>query len=335
MTPTTAMQSNPAISLIVPVYNVGAYLEDGLQSLLQQDFAGNYEVIVVDDGSTDNSLAICRDFAAKHADKFRLIESPANAGVSNARNLGLAEARGDYLMFVDPDDILPPSALGDMYEAAQKEDADIVKGNLLLFNEQGRRRAPDYVDRRDLVRGDDVLTTLYEHARVRGHVGGKLFRRDRFGELRFTLGVRMAQDLLYFSEMFARADSLLLLDRDVYLYRKHSTGSTGRKYAKGSYADWLNSVERCGDFARSAAQRRAHKGLLLRTLVQIARECRRIDAEDAATVLQVIEQKCAQWQMGLSTLLFRDRLSPRDLTRYFKLRLALRQVRANLAEARA
>ena len=277
--------------------------------------------------------AVCREFAGRHADTFKLIESPANAGVSNARNLGLEQARGDYLMFVDPDDILPPSALADMYDAARTEGADIVKGNLLLFNDKGSQPAPDRVDRRQLVRGDAVLTTLYEHARVRGHVGGKLFRRDKFGSLRFTLGVRMAQDLLYFSEMFARADSLLLLDRDVYLYRKHATGSTGGKYERGSYIDWLNAVERCGEFAHSAAQRRAHKGLLLRTLAQIARECRKIEPASAAPVLEVIEQKCEQWNMRLADLLLRDKLRLRELARYVKLQLALSQIRRKLAQS--
>ena len=328
------MQPDPAVSLIVPVFNVGAYIEEGLQSLLQQDFSEDYEVILVDDGSTDDSLATCREFANRHADKFKLIESPANAGVSNARNLGLERARGDYLMFVDPDDILPPSALAEMHDAARTEGADIVKGNLVLFNDGGRQPAPDHVHRRQLIRGDAVLSTLYEHARVRGHVGGKLFRRDKFGALRFTLGVRMAQDLLYFSEMFAHADSLLLLDRDVYLYRKHSTGSTGGKYRKGSYVDWLNAVERCGDFAHSVEQRRAHKGLLLRTLAQIARECRKIDTASAMTVLQIIEQKCEHWNMRLPDLLLRDKLRLRELARYAKLQLALYQIRRRLAQCR-
>lgn len=133
----TAPKKEPAVSVIVPVFNVAPYLAEGLQILLQQDFDEDYEVILVDDGSTDDSLAPCRDFASRHADKLSLIECPANAGVGNARNLGLAQARGSYLVFFDPDDILPPSSLVDMFDAARRDHVDIVKGNLLLFDDRG------------------------------------------------------------------------------------------------------------------------------------------------------------------------------------------------------
>ena len=168
---------------------------------------------------------------------------------------------------------------------------------------------------------------------VRGHVGGKLFRRDKFGELRFTTGVRMAQDLLYFSQMFAAAESLLLLDREVYRYRKHSTGSTGGKYERGSYIDWLGAVENSGKFATCDRQKRAHKGLMVRTMTQIARECRKIPASSAAPVLEVIDQKCRQWKIGLLQLILRDRLGLRTVSRYIKLQLALKQIRHNLSQS--
>jgi hypothetical protein len=143
----------------------------------------------------------------------------------------------------------------------------------------------------------------------------------------------MAQDLLFFSQVFSRAQSLLLLHEDVYEYRKHSGGSTGRKYEKGSYIDWLGAVERSGDFAASTRQKRAHKGLLVRTMTQIARECRKIPPESAAPVLATIEQKCRQWNIRLFNLIVVDRLGLRGISRYIKLRLALRQIRQNLSRA--
>jgi glycosyltransferase involved in cell wall biosynthesis len=319
------------LSIVVPVFNVEPYLRDGLDSLLRQEFAYGHEVILVDDCSTDNSLAICREYAAGYPRIFQLIESAANAGVSVARNAGLERARGRYLMFFDPDDILPVTALDQLYQAAEHYSADIVKGNLLLFDDEGRRAAPDQVHHTTLITAGAVLATLFEHARVRGHVGGKLYRRDKFAGLRFPVGVRMAQDLLFFSEMFAGADSLLLLAQDVYLYRKHPQGSTGRKYEKGSYVDWLGAVEQSGSFVSNREQARAHRSLLLRTMTQIARECRNIPRQSAAPVLEVIEQKCAQWELRFGDLLIKDKLGLRDIGRYVKLQLALRQIRRNLA----
>ncbi|MCP4768130.1 MAG: glycosyltransferase family 2 protein [Gammaproteobacteria bacterium] len=323
----------PMVSIIVPVFNVSPYLREGLESLLAQDFSRPCEIILIDDCSTDDSLAICREFAGKHPQTFCLIESAVNGGVSVARNTGLEHARGCYLMFFDPDDTLPETALSQLYQAAEQYAADIVKGNLVLFNDAERRPAPDRVQRTELVSGEAVLTTLFEHARVRGHIGGKLFRRDKFAALRFTVGVRMAQDLLFFSEMFAAADSLLLLAGDVYCYRKHPHGSTGGKYERGSYIDWMGAVEQSGKFASGREQTRAHRSLLLRTMTQIARECRKIEPASAAPVLGVIEEKCAQWNIRLSDLLVGDKLPLRDIGRYVKLRMALRQIRRNLAHS--
>lgn len=322
---------NPRVSLVLPVYNVASYIRDCLQSIVAQNFEPAFEAILVDDCSTDDSAAICREFGSKYPHIFKLIECASNGGVSVARNIGLERAIGDYLMFVDPDDLLPPMALTTLVEAAERYHADIVKGNLVLFDDHKRRPAPDRIRRTRLVRGADVLGELYEHTLVRGHIGGKMFLREKFGAIRFTTGVRMAQDLLYFSEVFAAAESLLLIEQDVYEYRKHGTGSTGRKYDRGTYIDWLGAVEASGKFANTTNQRRSHKKLLLRTMTQIARECRRIPADSATAVLAVIEQKCRQWQLGMLNTVLVDRLGLRAIGRYTKLQLALRQIRRNLS----
>jgi glycosyltransferase involved in cell wall biosynthesis len=319
------------VSLILPVYNVAAYIRDCLRSIVAQSFAPAFEAILVDDCSTDDSAAICREFVARYPRIFRLVECASNGGVSVARNLGLEQAGGDYLMFVDPDDLLPPTALSTLVEAAEQKHADIVKGNLTLFDGENRRPAPDRVRRSRLLRGDEVLSELFEHSEVRGHVGGKLCLREKFAAVRFTAGVGMAQDLLYFSEVFAAADSLLLVDREVYEYRKHGTGSTGRKYEKGTYIDWLGAVEASGKFATTRRQQRAHKKLLLRTMTQIARECRDIPAENATAVLAVIEQKCRHWRLGLLHMIAIDRLGLRSIGRYLKFRLALRRIRRGVS----
>ncbi len=319
------------VSMVVPVFNVASYIEEGLESIANQDFKHAYEVILVDDCSTDGSLEICRQHANNHPDKFTLIKSKINAGVSVARNLGLEQVRGRYLMFVDPDDVLPPTSLSSLFNAAEHYQADIVKGNLILFNDNDRRPAPDKVSTTKVITGEDVLTALYQHSKIRGHVGGKLFRRDLLGDLRLPVGVRMAQDLLFFCELFAQAQSLVLLNEEVYDYRKHLTGSTGRKYEKGSYIDWLGAVEKSGAFATSNEQKRAHKDLLVRTMAQIARECRKIPSASAKEVLDTIMRKCRRWDIRLFHLIFRDRLGLRSISRYIKLQLAIKQVRRNLS----
>jgi glycosyltransferase involved in cell wall biosynthesis len=323
------------ISIILPVYNVAEFLPQCLQSIVDQSPEFEFEALLIDDCSTDHSRSICNDYAGRHPQLFSLLANPDNRGVSATRNLGLDNARGDYFMFVDPDDLLAPGALATLYAAATGCDADIVKGNNTIFRDGMEKAARYNVRRRTLVAGDAVLATLYAHEKVRGHPWGKLFNRARLGHLRFPVGVRMAQDLYYCGEVFAGAGSLLLIEQTVYRYRLRPGGSTGRKFETGAYLDWLQSVEDIGHFARNRHQARIHRGLQLRTLVQIARECRAVDTGNAVQVLRVIEQKRAQWKLGLTDLLLRHGLRLRDLTRYVRLRLALREVRARLSRAEA
>ena len=229
---TTAPESDDEmmISIIVPVYNVAAYIEECLQSIAEQDFDYPCETILIDDCSTDSSVDICRRFIERNpAGGFRLLENPENRGVSATRNRGLDEAGGRYFMFVDPDDCLVPGAFASLYDAAERNSAAIVKGNNTIFDERRERSARYDTRRQALVVGQRVLTTLFRHERVRGHPWGKLFRREPLGSYRFPPGVRMAQDLFYCSEVFAHADSLLLIPQCVYRYRNRETGSTGGK----------------------------------------------------------------------------------------------------------
>ena len=106
----------PNISIIIPVYNVEAYLADCLDSILAQTFE-SFEVILVDDGSTDGSPAIAQKYADAHSEQIRYYRKE-NDGPGLARNFGVSKAKGDYLMFVDSDDIVDPEMLTDLYESA-------------------------------------------------------------------------------------------------------------------------------------------------------------------------------------------------------------------------
>ncbi len=326
--------SEIAISIIVPIYNVAPFVEGCLQSIEQQSFTLPCEILLIDDCSTDGSIDICRRFISQHPGHFILLENPQNLGVSATRNRGLDIVSGRYFLFVDPDDLLPSDALQTLHDAAEQYDSTITKGNNTIFDTQRETAARYNVGKPDLIEADEVLTTLYEHEKVRGHPWGKLFRRDKLGDYRFPLGVRMAQDLHYCSEVFSQAKSLLLLDRNVYRYRDRESGSTGSKFKSGSYLDWLDSVESTSQFARTSTQLRAHKKLLVRTMAQLARECRKLPPAEAEQVLETIQQRCERWQIRLSSLLLKDNLGFRSLGRYIKLRLAIREIRHALSRSR-
>lgn len=128
------------LSIIVPVYNVAPYLRKCVDSLLAQDY-DNYEIILVDDGSTDNCPAICDDYSSKHNTSnithhtcpIRVIHQP-NAGLSVARNSGIKVANGDYLMFVDSDDYIEPNVLGGLLAQMERDNLDVLRYRLQYVN---------------------------------------------------------------------------------------------------------------------------------------------------------------------------------------------------------
>ena len=125
-------QSGPLISIIVPVYNVDAYLKQCVDSILNQKYE-NFELLLIDDGSTDKSGEICDVYEQR--DKRVRVFHKKNGGVSSARNVGLDNAQGDWIAFVDSDDIVTPDYLFDLYDSLKENDIDLVIQNLSVFKD--------------------------------------------------------------------------------------------------------------------------------------------------------------------------------------------------------
>ena len=123
----------PLISLVVSIYNVENYLWSCLDSIAKQTYS-NIEVLLVNDGSPDDSSSICQEFVAKDS-RFRYIEKE-NGGLSDARNAGIAEAKGEFLSFVDSDDWIEPTYVEDLYRAALLNDAEVVVSNYQEFHQE-------------------------------------------------------------------------------------------------------------------------------------------------------------------------------------------------------
>ncbi len=125
------------VSIIIPVYNVDSYLPACLDSVLAQDFSGSFEIIVVNDGSTDAGARIADEYAALHPQLIRVIHQ-ANAGLGGARNTGIAAAAGDYLLFVDSDDTVAPDMLSTLFGLAAAHGADMAVCGMRVVGEDGR-----------------------------------------------------------------------------------------------------------------------------------------------------------------------------------------------------
>ena len=124
-------------SLILPMYNVEQFLPDCLDSLLCQDLSeADYEIICVNDGSTDNSAGVVKGYMKRHSG-IRLIEQE-NAGVSKARNIGFSEAEGEYTWFIDPDDMIAANCLGQIYMKLKENNADVFEFQYVNCKEEAR-----------------------------------------------------------------------------------------------------------------------------------------------------------------------------------------------------
>ena len=163
------------ISVIVPVYNVEEYLEECLGSIQKQTYT-NIEVILVNDGSTDGSKEICERYCAKDS-RFKLINQE-NKGLSGARNRGMSESKGEFISFVDSDDVLKEDMLEQLMKQMTSEDIDIVE--CWYTNEKHELDLPSPKDAEIIFQGNgqEALVSLCKDNIVRLNAWAKLFRRE-------------------------------------------------------------------------------------------------------------------------------------------------------------
>lgn len=213
------------ISVIVPVYNAAAFLEQCIASVLAQSLR-EIEVIAVNDGSTDESAAILDRLAGKDQ-RLRVFHQP-NKGVSAARNFGLGEARGQYIGFCDADDWMEPGMLETLYKAIGESQSDWAICNVLVEKEgrepvQRLKISDEVIDVRDakagFVRG--LLQFRYDNANWNKLYSTKIIREQ---QLRFAEDMRIWEDLLFNLQYLQFASRAAILSQSFYHYRILSTG---------------------------------------------------------------------------------------------------------------
>lgn len=251
--------NEPRISIIVPVFNTGKYLDRCLNSLLNQDFEQEYEIIAINDGSADNSLEIL-EAAAKRYKNIR-VYSQENSGVSAARNNGIARARGKYVMFADSDDFVERNYLSEMYRAAENSGADIVCCNFRCVNEEGKLSGADGMlrHRAGVFDSRDMLRSLLLDVTIRSFMWNKLFRRSLFTEndIKFPVG-KIYEDIRTIPKLFCCSEKVAVIKGVLYNYVQHKGSITGNmtpekvfKYigAYGSVRKLLDEKQIYSDYA--------------------------------------------------------------------------------------
>lgn len=224
--PQQAEQSD-LISIILPVYNVKPYLKRCLDSLLKQTHR-NFEVLAVNDGSTDGSALLLEEYAQKDQ-RIRVIHQE-NAGVSAARNMGLELAKGTYVTFVDGDDFVEENYLKSLYEAAVESNSDIAATNFSSFNEERQsflfyHNSSNYFQK---IYSVQEWIDLEGDAKNNMHLAFtfsplKLFKRDLFGDIRYPVG-RLREDDATIYKLYLKANQIHFTNTGPYYYSQRVDG---------------------------------------------------------------------------------------------------------------
>jgi succinoglycan biosynthesis protein ExoU len=284
----TPEENRPLASVIMANLNGEAYVADAVRSVLNQSLV-SLELILSDDGSTDASLERART-AAGSDERLRIVEGPSRSGPAAARNRALAVARGEWIAVVDSDDVLHPERLERLVAAAERDRADIVADDLVIFYEDGSR-APRRFLPRDRAH-EPTWTTASEWV-----LGNVIDGRSTLGNLKPVIRRAAAPDILAYDEMLRIGEDFDLIARlliagawmriypePLYFYRKHSS-SISHRWSASSLATMIDANDRLAATSPPVERLRA------------ALEIRRASLRDEAAFVDLIAAlKAGEWK---------------------------------------
>ena len=225
--------SKELISIIVPIYNTDCYLRQCLDSIINQSYK-NFEVLLVNDGSVDDSAMICKEFAEKDS-RIRYFEKE-NGGVSSARNLGLKNVKGNYITFVDSDDWIEENYLEVLYNVLKENEVDVAISTHKDFNmDDNLYYLPFYSEEQlhtlDIgkVSRDEFLELFPELSSLNHDFNcavSKLFKADVVKNLLFDESVNYGEDLDFFFKLYLKVSSVYYVNQPTYIYRQHQRSTS-------------------------------------------------------------------------------------------------------------
>lgn len=234
------------VSVIIPVYNCEPYLVHCLDSVLGQSYA-NLEVLLVDDGSTDESLKICKGY--EEQDRRVKVFHKENGGQSSARNLGLDKCSGDYIMFVDSDDYISPLMVEKLHCRIKEDASDLALCNTSYLYEGGRTelvwsgwRTTAIWSERDFWNENVNLVNV-----ATMFPWNKMYPRKIFDDLRFAEG-RVQEDELILDRIIRQCSKISVIAEPLYYYRQRNSGTMGNLARKLSFGYVEACLSRFGYF---------------------------------------------------------------------------------------
>lgn len=233
--------SNPLVSIIIPVYNVEKYLDRCVESIVKQTYE-NIEILLVDDGSPDNSPKMCDEWAKKD-NRVKPIHKK-NGGVSSARNMGIEKANGEYISFVDSDDWIVPTYIEEMLNELINKNADYITcgykrvyndEHIDLFNSDGEIKVID---------SDEYLKNVMNVLPGYGFTHMKLIKKELIGDVRFDESIKVAEDALFNAMLCKNIKNVVVYNKPLYNYF-FNENSVVRKFDMNyanKYLDAMNAM---------------------------------------------------------------------------------------------
>lgn len=224
------------VSIIIPVYNVENFLDRCIKSVVNQDYK-NLEIILINDGSTDSSGAICRHWL-KRDKRIQLIEQK-NAGLSAARNTGIEYSKGSYFAFIDSDDWVAKDFISGFLNTALKYDADIVCQGW-IYSDGEKETKPSWVTKESVLKDSEALYRLIEGRTLQSHVCTKFFKRNLFENTKFPVG-KVFEDVYTMHKLFLNSKTIVLSPLAHYYYFQRSDSISNQlTFQKQLY--WIDAL---------------------------------------------------------------------------------------------
>lgn len=237
---------HPKVSLVVPVYNLGRFVIPCLESLVGQSY-DNLEIIVVDDGCTDDTPVICRNVLKD--DPRAVVLRKTNGGLSSARNYGLARATGEFAMFVDGDDLLDSRAVGHLVSLARETGAKLVTCGYRKTGSAADFADDSEVGEYQVVSGEELLKMMLLLKGESGSACAKLYARELYPLLHFPEG-QLFEDFGVEARLFAKIDKACVSGAELYGYvAREGSITTARRYGDAH----LKGMEASMDSVREVA----------------------------------------------------------------------------------
>lgn len=265
------MKYKQKCSLVIPIYNASSYISSTLEALLSPS-SPSIEIILVDDGSTDDSASICDAYAAKD-DRIKVLHE-AHHGVAHSRQVGLEAAKGVYILYVDADDQVEPDMIADMYQEAVTQKADMVicdYRELTYDREVYRKQEPTALS------GEAILEDILS-GKLYGALWNKMMRREWLLQTKasFPLELTMREDLIFLSQCLPYASKIAYIPKAYYGYERRNTSALTSHYVNESPAYytqeclWVDLILQ-NQFLKEATRQRLEQYLMQLAYITLRR----------------------------------------------------------------